>query len=153
MVTTSRTHSSPFPRAKRVMKISVQPGPATCGYGFIIDYDCLRRWAKVLYGELFGPDALSSMTSEEAEKKIKTALTLATSVLPRKIYQQFPRIPRLRHRLALMNPGQRRYLLVLKDNSSQKVLSTTITPEDLDGVRKMLGLGEQKPRWYRLPEW
>ncbi|RPD57805.1 hypothetical protein L226DRAFT_573505 [Lentinus tigrinus ALCF2SS1-7] len=153
MVTTSRTTSSPCPRAKRVMKISVQPAPATCGYGFIIDYNCLRHWAKILYGELFGPDALSSMTTEEAEKSIRASLPVASSSIPRKVYKQFPRIPRLRHRLALISPEQRRYLLVLKDNSSEAALSTTITPEDLDGVRQMLGLGEQKPKWYRLPEW
>ncbi|RPD53435.1 hypothetical protein L226DRAFT_563802 [Lentinus tigrinus ALCF2SS1-7] len=153
MATTSGEPSSSHPRAKRVMKVSVQPGPATCGYGFMIDYDCLRHWAKIIYGELFGPDSLSSMTAEEAEKKINAALTLATSVLPRKVYQQFPRIPRLRRRLALMNPAKGSYLLVLRDNSSQAALSAAITPEDLDGVRKMLGLGEQKPKWYRLPEW
>ncbi|RPD52759.1 hypothetical protein L226DRAFT_564072 [Lentinus tigrinus ALCF2SS1-7] len=153
MATRSREPSSSHRRAERVMKISVQPGPATCGYGFIIDYNCLRHWAKILYGELFGPDALSSMTSEEAEESIQATLSVAASSIPLKVYKQFPRFPRLRHRLALMHPGQRRYLLVLKDNSSQEVLSTIITPDDLDGVRQMLGLGEQKPKWYRLPEW
>ncbi|RPD57785.1 hypothetical protein L226DRAFT_615142 [Lentinus tigrinus ALCF2SS1-7] len=154
MVTTSpRTTSFTRPRAKRAMKISVQPGPATCGYGFIIDHDCLRRWAKIIYGELFGPDSLSSMPAEEAEITIQAAYSTTASMIPLKVYKGFPRIPRLRRRLALMNPAQRRYLLVLQDNSSQAALSAAITSEDLDGVRRMLGLGGQKPRWYHLPEW
>ncbi|RPD57789.1 hypothetical protein L226DRAFT_537589 [Lentinus tigrinus ALCF2SS1-7] len=152
MTKTSRSPSSSRPRAKRVMKISVE-SPATRGYGFMLDDGCLRHWAKIIYEEVYGSDILSKMTAKEAEEAIDLGLAVAPSVILQKVYRQFPRIPRLRRRLALVDPDEGRYVVVLKDNSSQAALSATISPEDVEGVRKMLDLGEQKPRWHYLPQW
>ncbi len=43
-------------------------------------------------------------------------------------------------------------MLVLKDNGSEAALNAVIDPSDVEGVRKMLDLGNQKPRWYGIPQ-
>ncbi|RPD52752.1 hypothetical protein L226DRAFT_541026 [Lentinus tigrinus ALCF2SS1-7] len=152
MATTSRLPSSSRPRAKRTVKIVVE-SPATRGYGFMLDDGCLRHWAKIIYEETYGADALSKMTPKEAEEAIDLGLAVAPSVILHKVYRQFPGIPRLRRRLALVDPDEGKYVVVLKDNGTSAALNMKIAPEDVEGVRKMLDLGEQQPRWHYLPRW
>ncbi len=70
--------------------------------------------------------------------------------IPRIISSEFPRIPRLHRSLVLMNGVKGTYLLVLKDNSSEDAINTDIYSSDVEGVRKMLDLGDQRPRWYSI---
>ncbi|KAI0719181.1 hypothetical protein C8T65DRAFT_725521 [Cerioporus squamosus] len=150
----SRSPSSTCAPPRRAAKI-VAHTPPNCAYGFILDEECLRHWTKVYYDEAYGPEVLSSMNPKEADEEIDSVFAATADMIPTMVYKQFPRIPRpnLRRRLVLMSGANGRWLLVLKDNSSQAMLSTKIAPEDVEGVRKLLDLGEQKPMWYRIPSW
>ncbi|TFK89267.1 hypothetical protein K466DRAFT_584754 [Polyporus arcularius HHB13444] len=93
------------------------------------------------------------MTPKQAEEELDSVFGATADMIPTMVYRQFPRIPRqsLRRRLVLMSGANGKWLLVLKDNSSKTMLSTKIEQEDVEGVRKLLDLGEQKPMWYRIP--
>ncbi|KAI0793567.1 hypothetical protein C8Q74DRAFT_1215144 [Fomes fomentarius] len=136
------------PRARRTVK-RAEPTTPDRGYGLIIDQTCLRKYATALHHRLHG-DALSKMTPEQAEQAITSMAYSSTVILPLSIYSEFPRIPRLHRSLVLMNGVQGTYLLVLKDNSSEEALDTAIYSSDVEGVRKMLDLGDQRPKWYSI---
>ena len=127
--------------------------PADYVYGFIIDMDCLRRWAKVFYDEAYGPEKLASMSPEEAKREIELARAYTSITLQKMVYRTLPHIPRLYHRLVLLSPTNDHWLLVLKDNGSHAAITAKITPEDIESLKKLIGLGEQRPLWYRLPSW
>ena len=147
----SHSSSSQGARPKRAANVVVSV-PANRAYGFVIDSKCLRHWAKVFYENAYGDGVLSSMTPQKAAEELDSSLYATISMLPNTVYRKFPRIPRVRHRLLLMDPVYGRYLLVLKDNSSHAVLTTKIAPEDVEGVRTMVGLGDQTPKWYFITD-
>ncbi len=90
------------------------------------------------------------MTPEEAEDTITSMTYSAQTIIPMFVYSEFPRIPRLHRNLVLMDGVEGTYLLVLKDNSSEAALDTAIYSSDVEGLRKMLDLGDQRPKWYSI---
>ncbi|KAI0793568.1 hypothetical protein C8Q74DRAFT_1215145 [Fomes fomentarius] len=122
----------------------------TRAYGLIIDQASLRKWTMALHEETYGQD-LSKLPPQEAEHELKLTMFASFHMMPEAVYQQFPRIPRLHRRLILMSGAKGTYLLVLKDNGSEAALNAVIDPSDVEGVRKMLDLGNQQPRWYGIP--
>ena len=152
VITSSHNSSRPAPAPSRVWRLSVRT-PADHAYGFIIDLKCLHHWAKVFHDKAYGPEKLAAMSPEDALEELEVSLGYTSVALQRMVYRALPHIPRLRHRLVLMSPADETWLLVLKDNSSHATITTTITPEDIESVRKLIGLGDQRPLWYRLPSW
>ena len=127
--------------------------PADHAYGFIIDMDCLRRWAKVIHEKAYGPEKLASMSPEDAQRVLEASRGYTSVALQNSVYRTLPHTPRLYHRLVLLSPANEQWLLVLKDNSSHAAITAKITPEDIESLKKLIGLGEQRPLWYRLPSW
>ncbi|KAI0793552.1 hypothetical protein C8Q74DRAFT_1365163 [Fomes fomentarius] len=144
----SSSHSTARACARRTVK-RAQPTTPDRGYGLIVDQTCLRKWATAFHHRLYG-DALSKMTPEEVERAIKSMSYSSLVFIPRIISSEFPRIPRLHRSLILMNGVEGTYLLVLKDNSSEDAINTDIYSSDVEGVRKMLDLGDQRPKWYSI---
>ncbi|KAI0793565.1 hypothetical protein C8Q74DRAFT_1215142 [Fomes fomentarius] len=122
----------------------------TRAYGLIIDQTSLRKWTMAFHEKILGED-LSKLPPQEAEEELQLTMFASFTTIPSLVYEQFPRIPRLHRRLILMNGARGTYLLVLQDNSSEAALNAVIDPSDVEGVRKMLDLGDQKPKWYGIP--
>ncbi|KAA1469318.1 hypothetical protein DENSPDRAFT_834902 [Dentipellis sp. KUC8613] len=123
---------------------------ATHAYGFILCSERLERWAMEHCPDPDAPD-MSTLSPEEAMIELSVVRGVASTVLPMRIYRDYPRLPSEWHRLILMDDCGR-YLLVLKDNGTVAQAMTKLEPEDVEGVRARLELGAQKPKWYRIPE-
>ncbi|KAA1469317.1 hypothetical protein DENSPDRAFT_834899 [Dentipellis sp. KUC8613] len=123
---------------------------ATHVYGFILCRELIERWAMQHCPLPEGLD-MSTLSPEEARIERSVTRALACTLLPMTIYREFPRLPSEWYRLVLMD-DYGRYILVLKDNGTVAQANAKLEPEDVEGVRVMLELETQKPKWYPIME-
>ncbi|TFY71584.1 hypothetical protein EVG20_g1423 [Dentipellis fragilis] len=124
-------------------------GPATRAYGFILNQECIHYWAPIFYEEIHHTP-MPKPTAKNFKSKLRASCSMVTLMLPLKMYKEFPSIPRLWRRLILFPSGEG-YLFVLKDNRTMDTTNTELDPQDVEGIKKRLRLGEQSPKWYDIP--
>ncbi|TFY71589.1 hypothetical protein EVG20_g1426 [Dentipellis fragilis] len=144
----SSSHQSRKPSATRSRRNLIVAGTATRAYGFMLDRECIRHWAPIVYEEIYHAEMPVSDT-EDGKATLRASCHMVTIMLPAKIYREFPSIPCLWRRMILFSGG--RYLLVLKDNRSTATRTAQLDPEDVEGIRRKLDLGAQRPKWYDVP--
>ncbi|TFY71593.1 hypothetical protein EVG20_g1428 [Dentipellis fragilis] len=125
-------------------------GPATRVYAFVIDTERINHWAAIIYEEIHGVK-LPAQTTKDGEIAFSASCSMVPTTLPLKIYREFPSIPRLWHRMILL-PNCEGYLLVLKDNRSTATRTAQLDPDDVEGIKRKLDLGKQRPKWYHVPQ-
>ncbi|TFY71588.1 hypothetical protein EVG20_g1427 [Dentipellis fragilis] len=123
-------------------------GPATHVYGFLLNQECIHHWAPIIYEEIHRAK-MPSATSKNFQSKFRASCSMVTLMLPLKIYREFPSVLRLWRRLILFYDEG--YLLVLKDNRTTATRTAELDPDDLEGIRRKLNLGSQRPKWHRIP--
>ncbi|KAI0738792.1 hypothetical protein C8Q80DRAFT_1275028 [Daedaleopsis nitida] len=138
----------PSRRRSKVAAIPQGPNP-TRAFGYILYYDCLKVWAARFYEELHGVK-VSSLPEAEHEEALSSMIGTAVYSIPMKVYRRVPGLPRLRRRIILMEGSTMTYMFVLKDDSSLAALKAKVSEEDLKKMAEVLGVGDQKPNWYRV---
>ena len=88
-----------------------------------------------------------SLSPEEEREIIRSSFATTVRTMPDMVYCKLPNIPRLRRRLILMSGAARRYLFVLRDNSTHEAKTAPVHPEDIKAVKELLGI-DQEPAWY-----
>ncbi|TFY71590.1 hypothetical protein EVG20_g1425 [Dentipellis fragilis] len=140
-----RPRQSSAPRTRWNVVIG---GPATRAYGFMLDDECIGRWAPIIYEEIHDAKMPASDT-EDGQAALMASCQMVTVTLPTKIYREFPNIPRLwRRMIPFSGEG---YLFVLKDNRSRATRKAELDAADVEGIRRKLGLGARNPKWYDIP--
>ncbi|RDX43605.1 hypothetical protein OH76DRAFT_1560243 [Lentinus brumalis] len=127
-----------------------RPGPKTA-YGFVLGPKCRMRWAR-WYHEMANGDELSTLPPDEVEHILDSAEMASRDMLPGLIYSEFPNLPRLRNRL-LPVKGEivpEFFVFVLRDDATWQGMNAPLRPEDVEAVRRRLGVGKQEPNWYRI---
>ncbi|TFK81720.1 hypothetical protein K466DRAFT_328313 [Polyporus arcularius HHB13444] len=158
--TSSHTHrnmnavsnsSEPLPNLPpRPVQEYIPQGPSpTLAYGIVIDEDCIYRHSKVVHKEMNRPD-LSHMSPEDANKALRRIRGFTIVTMPDDIYFAFPNLPRLKRNLLLMRDVE--WLFVFKDNSTHAASHVYLDPEDVRGVKRMLGLQWQVAKWHRVSQ-
>ncbi|KAI0730445.1 hypothetical protein C8Q76DRAFT_792606 [Earliella scabrosa] len=143
------------PRLRLYYPNRLLPGPRpTVAFGFILDPECRRKWARRFHEELY-PNKLATLSPEEAEEELEDMELATTRMLPALIYREFPDLPRLRNRLYPADPARgcpvpTHDIFVLRDNGTHEGKRAPLTPEDIEGVRRRLEVGDQTPQWYRV---
>ncbi|RPD57236.1 hypothetical protein L227DRAFT_613845 [Lentinus tigrinus ALCF2SS1-6] len=113
-----------------------------------LDEECLNRWGEAVYDLLHGPNTHAQLSPERYRKEIVDRRLSAAYRMTYRTYCTFPNIPRLeRNVLLIRRPGTLVWLFVLKDNSSKEAIHAPLDPEDVEAVKKFLGVKEQKVKW------
>ncbi|KAI0738793.1 hypothetical protein C8Q80DRAFT_1124277 [Daedaleopsis nitida] len=132
---------------KRRSKVVPQGPHPTRAFGYILYFDCLRVWADRFYEELHGVK-ISSLPEAEREEALFSILATAVQSIPMEVYGKVPGLPRLLRRIILMDGSTMTYMFVLKDDSSPEALNAKVSEEDLKKMAEVLGVGDQKAKWY-----
>ncbi len=144
----SSSASPPSPPSQQVL-VPEQGKHPTHAYGVLLDAECIHHWGTQLYNKV-RPGRLSNMSPEEARKTVFGIRGAALAEFSRLVYDAFPNVPRLRRNLILMDAAEGTWLLVLKDNSTHSCRHAYLDPEDVIGIKKLLGLQRQAAKWYRV---
>ena len=145
--------STSRPRTRRVVDLLPNPEP-TLAFGFVLDYQCRQRWGNKFMQEY--EDSGQDIFTPEQLEAIKEGLLFAVIAgVPERIYHVLPDIPRVRKKLLpVVHPelGFDDFVFVLRDNSTTKRLHSPLTQENIESIRKALGLpDDQQPKWVRIP--
>ncbi len=147
--------AGPLGRPYKYKPVETAPRPAPkTAFGFVLGPKCRLWWARWFY-EMAYPDKLATLTPEEADRVCHTVERTSRCMLPGLIYSEFPNLPRLRNRL-LPVAGEnvpQYYIFVLRDDATWQGMNAPLKPEDVEGVRQRLGVGDQEPQWYRIDAW
>ncbi|RDX43510.1 hypothetical protein OH76DRAFT_1410031 [Lentinus brumalis] len=145
--------SEPLPNLPpRPVREYIPQGPSpTLAYGIVIDEDCIYRRSKVVYKERKRED-LSQMSPEDARKALRSIRGLTIVTMPDDIYFAFPNLPRLKRNLLIRSDADGTWLFVFKDNSTHAASHVPLDPEDVRGVKRMLGLQWQVAKWHRVSQ-
>ncbi len=151
--TAPSTSSAPLPHVppKRVQEYIPQGPSPTLAYGIVIDEDCIYRRSMVVYKQRKGVDP-SEMSPEDARKALRSIRGLTIVTIPDDIYFEFPNLPRLKRNLLIRSDLDGTWLFVFKDNSTHAASHVFLDPEDVKGVKKMLGLQRQVAKWHRVSQ-
>ena len=156
MADISTDSQSSRPRIQaRPIKTHPDPEP-TLAFGFVLDNECRLRWARYFLDECEkDEDDSSKFTPEQFKEQRSSLLRAVNTTLPAHIYSTLPKLPRLRRGLLPVENGElvyNRWVFALRDNSTSKNLHSPLTQEDIQAVRKELGLDDdQQPQWVRVP--
>ena len=122
-------------------------GPdVTRAYGFILDRECISRWTAICHERRTGVKP-SSLSPEEEQEIIRSGFPVTLNWMAGIVYIKVPSIPRLSRRIILMSGAARRYLFVLRDNSSFEARNAPVYPDDIEAVKTLLELKDD-PGWY-----
>ncbi|TFK92666.1 hypothetical protein K466DRAFT_659114 [Polyporus arcularius HHB13444] len=121
----------------------------TRAYGVLLDAERIHYWGTQLYNKVF-PGELERMSPEKAREAVFDIRGATVAEFPRLVYDAFPNIPRLRRNLILMDDLEYMWLLVLKDNSTYSCRHAYLDPEDVIGIKKLLGLRRQAAKWHHV---
>ncbi len=76
---------------------------------------------------------------------------MARSLIPRLLSYEFPTLPRHSDIVIYCQDVHRgRFVVVLRDDASRERRSAHLLRKDVEGVREILGLGEQMPKWFSV---
>ncbi|KAL0959249.1 hypothetical protein HGRIS_014520 [Hohenbuehelia grisea] len=115
-------------------------------YGVYLTEECLVRFGDIIRKEIQFP------TDPDPAMDAYLCKTIATMKLPILVQVAIRGLTLTQLRMVLVRPfgplGIRR-LLVLSDTSSAKNRKLRNSPEVEEHLVRFLGLGDQKPKWYR----
>ncbi|KAI0719388.1 hypothetical protein C8T65DRAFT_736717 [Cerioporus squamosus] len=139
--------AAPPVRSKRIP----QGRTATRAYGILLDEETLYRWGSRLYEEV-RPRQFARLSTKQLRDEIEDTLPATLLYVAREVYDAFPRIPRLRRNIVLLDPVKGTWLLVMKDNSSPAAFNVEVFPEDVQGALAFLGLNPEnhQTKWYKV---
>ncbi|KAM5541208.1 hypothetical protein V8D89_005137 [Ganoderma adspersum] len=152
--TTSQSQSSTSrPRTRRAVDTRPNPEP-TLAFGFVLNYECRLRWANQFMQE-YEESGDDTFTPEQCEAIKEGLLFAIITGIPERIYHVLPDVPRVRKELLpVVHPelGFDDFVFVLRDNSTIQRLHSPLTQENIEAIRKALGLpDDQQPKWVRIP--
>ena len=144
------------PSRLQMQPIKTHPDPEpTFVFGFVLDYQCRLHWANYFLEEYQKSNPGKFTSPPEREKMIRGLLVAICSALPDRVYSTIPDLPRIRSRLLPIQDNElvfSRFVFPLRDNSTTQNLHSALTPENIDAVRKELGLpDDQQPQWVPIP--
>ncbi|KAM5541194.1 hypothetical protein V8D89_005123 [Ganoderma adspersum] len=142
-------------RGIRVVQSRRPPPDPTHAFGFVLDYQSRRRWAKYFLEAADREQPPSSTyTPQEYEDLIEGIMVAINTAIPSRVYRALPDLPRVRRDLLPVDDGAfayTRFVFALRDNSTSENMHSPLTPEHIEAVRKELGLeDDQQPRWFPI---
>ena len=135
----------------RPLRMNVAQGSrVTRAYGFKLDRECLNRWTRTYYEEVW-PGKLDKMSAKQVREALRDLRPATIVALPRDVYRVIPTIPRFERSIVSLDPVAGSFVFVFKDNSSHAALHAPVSLEDIERAKEMLGVDESEPvRWYRV---
>ncbi len=139
--------SRPLPHIDLYHAMRLRPSPdPTHVYGFVLSTECLNRWGKYFYEA-----GLEERFPEGDDNTLEVWYDMARSYIPCLLYYEFPALPRFSNVVRFCEDRHSsRMVFVLRDNASRERRTAHLLRKDVEGVREILGLGDQMPKWYSV---